>query len=122
MLENAPTFPGKENIKEAPLSFPDSSAGKESTCNPGDPGSIPGLGRSPAEGNGYPLQYSGLNNFMDCVVFGVTKSRTRLRNFHFIGFEQKHLIAIPLMGFSSDLMSDLSLKLIKPSFLSTKGI
>ena len=41
-----------------PQGFPDSSVGKESTCNAGDPGSIPGLGRSPAEGIGYPLQYS----------------------------------------------------------------
>ena len=40
--------------------FPGISAGKESACNAGDPGSIPGLGRSPGEGNGYPLQYSSL--------------------------------------------------------------
>ena len=63
--------------------FPDSS-GKESTCNAGDPGLIPGLGRSPGEGIGYPLQYSGLENFMDCVVHGVTKSQTRLSDFQFI--------------------------------------
>ena len=44
---------------------------------------IPGLGRSPGEGKGYPLQYSGLENFRDCIVHGVTKSRTRLSNFHF---------------------------------------
>ena len=49
---------------------------KESTCNVGDLGSIPGLGRSPGEGKGYPLQYSGLENFMDCTVHAVTKSRT----------------------------------------------
>ena len=48
-------------------SFPHSSVGKESTCNGGDPGSIPGLGRSPGEGIGYPLQYSGLENFMNCM-------------------------------------------------------
>ena len=46
--------------------FPDSSVGKESTCNVGDLGSIPGLGRSPGEGKGYPLQYSSLENSMDC--------------------------------------------------------
>ena len=46
-------------------SFPDSSIGKESACNAGDPGSIPGLGRSPGEGKGYPLQYSGLENSKD---------------------------------------------------------
>ena len=45
--------------------FPDSSVGKESTCNVGDPSLIPGLGRSPGEGKGYPLQYSGLENSMD---------------------------------------------------------
>ena len=44
---------------------PDSSVGKESTCNAGDPSSIPGSGRSPGEGKGYPLQYSGLENSMD---------------------------------------------------------
>ena len=45
--------------------FPDSSVGKESVCNARDPSSIPGLGRSPGEGKGYPLQYSGLENPMD---------------------------------------------------------
>ena len=58
--------------------FPDASAGKESTCNAEDLGSIPGLGRSPGEGNSYPLQYSGLENSMDCIVHGVAKSQTRL--------------------------------------------
>ena len=49
------------------LSFPCDSAGKESVCNVGDLGSIPGLGRSPGEGKGYALQYSGLENPMDCM-------------------------------------------------------
>ena len=52
---------------------PCSSVGKESACDAGDPGSIPGLGRSPGEGKGYPLQYSGLENSMDSVVHGVPK-------------------------------------------------
>ena len=52
------------------------SAGKESACNVGDLGSIPGLGRSPGEGKGYPLQYSGLENSMDSVVHGVAESDT----------------------------------------------
>ena len=52
------------------------SNGKESACNAGVWGLIPGFRRSPGEGNGYPLQYSGLENFMDCVVHGVTKSQT----------------------------------------------
>ena len=58
------------------LGFPGGSAGKESACNPGDLGSIPGLGRCPGEGNAYPLQYSGLEKPMDCIVHGVTKGRT----------------------------------------------
>ena len=53
------------------MSFPGSSAGKESACNAGDMDSIPGLGRSPGEGNGYPLQDSGLENSMDCIVHWV---------------------------------------------------
>ena len=105
------------------MGFPDSSVGKESTCNAGDPGLIPGSGRSAGEGigyplqyswvslvaqlvknppaiwetwvrslsredplekgKGYPLQYSGLENSMDCIVYGVAKSRTRLRELHF---------------------------------------
>ena len=52
------------------------SDGKESACNVGDPGSIPGLGRSPGKGKGYPLQDSGLVNSMDWIVHGVAKSRT----------------------------------------------
>ena len=56
--------------------------GKESACNAGDPGLIPGLGRSPVEGKGYPLQYSGLENSMDCISMG-SQSQTRLSDFHF---------------------------------------
>ena len=48
--------------------FPDSSAGKESACNAGDLGLVPGLGKSPGEGKGYPLQYSGLENSMDFTI------------------------------------------------------
>ena len=57
--------------------------GKESTCNVGDLCSIPMLGRSPGDGNDHPLQYSDLENSMDCIVHGVAKSQTRLSNFHF---------------------------------------
>ena len=53
--------------------FPCGSASKESACNAGDLGSIPGLGRSPGEGKGYPRQYSGLENSMDYTVHGVAK-------------------------------------------------
>ena len=63
--------------------FPCGSAGKESACNVEDLGSIPVLGRSPGERTGYSLQYSGLENSMDCIVHGVAKSQTRLSNFHF---------------------------------------
>ena len=62
---------------------PDGSAGKESACNVGDLGSIPGLGRSLGEGNSYLLQYSGLENSMDCIAHGVAKSQTWLSDFYF---------------------------------------
>ena len=65
------------------LGFPCSSAGKESACNAGYLSSICELGRSPGEGKGYPLQYSGVENSMDCIVYGVTKGQTRLSYFHF---------------------------------------
>ena len=60
------------------------SASEEYTCNVGDLDSIPKLGRSAGEGKGYPLQDSGLENSMDCIVHGVTKSQTRLNDFHFL--------------------------------------
>ena len=63
----------------APLGFPCGSAGKESTSNAGDLGSIPGLGRSPREGKDYPLQYSGLENSMGSTVSGVAESDTTER-------------------------------------------
>ena len=65
------------------MGFPDGSAGKESACNVGVLGSILGLGRSPGEGKGYPLQDSGLENFEEYTVHGVTKSRTQRSDFHF---------------------------------------
>ena len=69
--------------------FPNSTDGKESACNVKDLGSIPRLGRSPGDGNGYPLQYSGLENSMDCIVHGVAKSRTHLNDFHFTMKEEQ---------------------------------
>ena len=92
------------------LGVPCGSAGKESACNSGHLGSIPGLGRSPGEGKGYPLQYSGLS--MDHMVHGVTKSQTWLSNFHlstkiislskadflFLSFLLDLIIGIPLSG------------------------
>ena len=64
------------------LGFPGASAGKESACKVGDLDLITGLGRFPGEGNGYQLQYSGLENSMNCIVYWVTKSQTQLRDFH----------------------------------------
>ena len=64
------------------LGFPYGSSGKESACNARDLGSIPGLGRYSGEGKGYPLQYSGMENTMDCIVHGVAKSQTWLSDFH----------------------------------------
>ena len=67
--------------------FPCGLVGKESACNVGDLGSISGLGRSPGEGKGYPLWYSALENPMDCIVHGFSKSWTRLSDFHFISLQ-----------------------------------
>ena len=63
--------------------FTGGSDGKESACNVGDLDLIPGLGRSPGEGKGYPLQYSGMENSTECIVYVVTKSWTQLSDFHF---------------------------------------
>jgi len=65
------------------LGFPAASDSEESACNAGDPGSIPGLGRSPGEEDGNPLQYSCLGNSMDrgawwATVYGIAKSQTQL--------------------------------------------
>ena len=69
------------------MGFPGGSDSKESTCSAGDPGSIPGSGRSPGEGNGNPLQHSRLENSLDggawrAAVRGVARSRTRLSGQH----------------------------------------
>ena len=66
------------------MGFPCDSAGKESTCNVGNLGLIARLGRSPGEGKSYPLQYPDLENSMDCIVRGVTKSWTQLSDFHIL--------------------------------------
>ena len=69
------------------LGFPCGSAGKESACNVGDLGLIPGLGRFSGEGKGYLFKYSGLETSMDCIVHSVAKSWTRLSNFHFVSLQ-----------------------------------
>ena len=58
------------------MGFPGGSDGKKSTHNAGDLGLISGLGTSPGKGKGYPLQYSGLENFMDCIVHRVAKKKS----------------------------------------------
>ena len=77
------------------LGFPGGSAGKESACNEGDLGLIPGLGTCPGEGKGYPPQYSGLENSMDWIVPGVAKSWTWLSKFHFTSNKIK--VDLPFM-------------------------
>ena len=76
------------------LGFPCGSAGKESARSAGDQGSIPGLGRSPGEGKGYPLQYSGLKNSKNSMVRGVTESWTPLSDFHFFIQLSFHMIYV----------------------------
>ena len=76
------------------LGLPCGSAGKESTCNAEDLGSNPGLGRSSGEAKGYPLQYSGLENSMHCIVHGVAKSQTRLSHFHFLFLDYKSSVKL----------------------------
>ena len=76
------------NLHQVEKDFPGGSDGNASAYNAGDPGSTPGSGRSPGEGNGNPLQYSCLGNPMDggawwATVYGVTESRTWLSNFTF---------------------------------------
>ena len=90
LLETLVQFLSREDLLEKGeathsciLGFPCGSAGKESACSPGNRGLIPGLGRSPGEGKGYPLQYSGLENSTDCIVHGVAKSWIQLSIFHF---------------------------------------
>ena len=82
-IASLPTMFTKKCIKDSQDLTPDGSASKESACNAGDLGSIPELERPPGEGKGHPLQYSGLELSMDCIVHGVTKSQTQLKEFHF---------------------------------------
>ena len=78
--------------------FPGDSDGKESTCNSGNPGSIPGPGRSPGEGNSNPLQYSCLENPMDwwATVHGASKSQTWLSNWALSAFLNSHQVMLLL--------------------------
>ena len=76
------------------LGFPCGSPGKKTACYVGDLGSIPGLGRSPGEGKGYPLQ-----NSVDCVVHGAAKNWTQVSDFHFHGYARTSLLHWDLLQF-----------------------
>ena len=76
-------FTGPQRVGQDWTSEQNWTAGKESPCHVGDLGSIPGLRRSPGYGKGYPVQYSGLENSMDCIVHGVAEGCTWLSNFQF---------------------------------------
>ena len=79
------------------ITFPSGSAGKESACNMGDLGLMPGLGRSPGEGNSYPLQYSGLENSMYYSPWGA-KSQTRLSDLTSLHHNQRFCLLLHLKG------------------------
>ena len=88
-------------IADLTIIFPGGSEGKASACNAGDLGSIPGLGRSPGEGSGNPLQYSCLENPMDreacwATVHAIAKSRTQLSSFTFIA-DLQHCVSFRLL-------------------------
>ena len=89
------------------VGFPCGSDGKESTCNAGDLGSILRSGRSPGEGKGYPLQYSGVENSMDCIVHGVAKSQTQLSDLHFLSLSLSWLADGCLLIVSSCSLSSI---------------
>ena len=93
MQKTKPLFLNKEALQQK-------TVGKESSCNARDPGSIPGLGRSAGDGIGYPLQYSGMENSMDCIVDGVTKSQTRLSDFHFFAICISSSVKCHFMSFA----------------------
>ena len=110
------------------MGFPDSSVGKESTCNVGDLGLIFGLGKSPGEGKDYPLQYPGLENSMDCIVHGVTESWRRLSDFHFYSHPLSgycHVVAPTQLDFGKELLSFVEnrvLNCLSESSMSLKNI
>ena len=101
------------------MGFPCGSAGNESACNAGDLGSIPGLGRSPGEGNGYPLWYSGLENSMD---HGVARSQTRLSSFQFTHFAMVcHSLFVEQRHGKAVLNFDQAEKQTDPLYTETAG-
>ena len=101
--------PEATSTMDLAMGFPGGSDGKETACNAGDSGSIPGLGRSPGEGNGNPLQYSCLGNPMDrrawrATVHGVTKSWARplftlCLHFHHVHMYSQMILVLFLVVF-----------------------
>ena len=91
--------------KKLNMNFTSGSAGKESACNAGHLGLIPGLGRSSGEGKGNPLQYSGLENSVGCIVHGVTKSWMWLNDFHFTSYIYMKYIYIFTIQWKRRLLS-----------------
>ena len=111
------------------LGFPCGSAGKESACNAGDLGSVPGLGRSPGEGKGYPLQYSGLENSMGCVVYGVGHdwmTFTFFFTFHRCIYRSRYVVSYSqeykLEDFVEIASSSMSLRLVLWNSVEMKDI
>ena len=101
------------------LGFPCDSAGKESACNVGDLGLIPGLGRSPGEGNGYPLQYSRLENSMDSILHRAEKSWTWLSDFHKHYIQKYYLLSYILSYIFHDNIFSLECFKIPYLFIGT---
>ena len=100
--------------------FPYGSAGKESTCNVGDLGLIPWLGRSPGGRKDYPLQYSGLENSTDSIVHGVAKSQTGLSDFHSHIYIHNYLNRIFTIEFSKVLLNGIQLSQFQLRTISPK--
>ena len=107
--------------KQPEVGFACGSSGKESACNAGDLGFIPGLGRSTGERKGYPFHCSGLENSVDCIVHGITKSRTWLSIFHFHFFPEvvewlDHMVIIFLICWRSFILFSI---MAVPIFIAT---
>ena len=99
------------------MGFPDDSVGNKTSCNVGDLGSISGLGRSPGEGNGYPLQYSGLENSMDCIVHGSQRVRHDCVTFTFIYLS---IITLSVNGVNAPVRGHRMAQMIKKQKTSKK--
>ena len=104
----------QQKISTLGVCFPCGSAGKESARNAGDLGLIPGVGRSPGEGKGYPLQYSGLENSKNCIVVGL-QSQTQLSDFHFTWCLNSFSFFWPCHAACGILVSQSGIELLSPA-------